>query len=263
MPNLSWPVLVLLSLLLVGGPTSDASAAEPQARAAPNNLQAIDYALLPAGGALIKVVFTQVLQASPGVVVNHHPINRIAFDFPDTVSAAGKQPIEVGQRGLRSIQVVQSGRRTRLVLNLDRPFVFETTLEGKELLITLRRPHSGAARDAMRWSDEAVPDVPRHGLREVGFQRGETGEGMIFVEVSDATVPIEVRRQGNTLVVDFLHAQLPRRLVRRLDVQDFGTSIRAIETYPLGGHARMMVELADAGEITVYQVNRQLILAPH
>lgn len=261
MPNLSWPVLVLLCLLLVGVPTGDASAAEP--RAATNSLQAIDYALLPAGGALIKVVFTQALQAPPGVVVNHHPINRIAFDFPDTVSAAGKQPTEVGQRGLRSIQVVQSGRRTRLVLNLDRPFVFETTLEGKELLITLRRPHSGAARDAMRWSHDPAPDVPWHELREVGFQHGETGEGRIFVEVSDATVPIEVRRQGNTLIVDFLHARVPPRLVRWLDVQDFGTPIRAIETYPVGGHARMMVELSGAGEIAVYQVNRQLILTPH
>lgn len=263
MPKLVGPILVLLWLLLVGVPTGDAPAAEPPPRAAANSLQAIDYALLPGGGALIKVVFTQSLQAPPGVMVNHHPINRIAFDFPDTVSAAGREPIEVGQRGLRSIQVVQSGRRTRLVLNLDRPFVFETSLEGKELLITLRRPQSGAARDAMRWSDETVPVALRYGLREVGFQRGDAGEGRIFVEVSDAAVPIEVRRQGNTLVVDFLHAQLPPRLVRRLDVQDFGTSIRAIETYPMGGHARMMVELAGAGEIAVYQVNRQLILAPH
>lgn len=258
-----WPVLFLLCLLLAGVPTGEASAAEPQPRAAANSLQAIDYALLPAGGALIKVVFTQALQAPPGVVVNHHPINRIAYDFPDTVSAAGKQPIEVGQRGLRSIQVVQSGRRTRLVLNLDRRFVFETTLEGKELLITLRRPHSGAARDAMRWSNDTVPEVPRHGLREVGFQRGEAGEGRIFVEISEASMPIEVRRRGNTLIVDFLHAQVPPQLVRRLDVQDFGTPIKAIETYPLGGHARMMVELAGAGEIAVYQVNRQLILTPH
>ena len=263
MLNPGWPVLVLLRLLLVAVPTGAACAAEPTPRTGPNSLQAVDYALLPAGGALIRVVFTQALQAPPGVMVNHHPNNRIAFDFPDTVSTAGKQPIEVGQRGLRSIQVVQAGTRTRLVLNLDRPFVYETTLEGKELLITLRRLQPGAARDAMRWSDDTVQDVPRHGLREVGFQRGATGEGRIFVEITEPTVPIEVRRQGNTLIVDFLHAQLPPQLVRRLDVQDFGTPVRAIETYPLGGHVRMMVELAGAEEIAVYQVNRQLILAPH
>ena len=219
MLNPGWPVLGLLWLLLAAGPAGAASAAEPQPRAATNSLQAVDYALLPAGGALIRVVFAQPLQAPPGVVVNHHPVNRIAFDFPDTVSAAGRQPIEVGQRGLRSIRVVQGGTRTRLVLKLDRPFVFETSLEGKELLITLRRPPSGAVRDAMRGSDDSVADLPRHALREVGFQRGVTGEGRIFVEVSHATAPIEVRRQGNTLMVDFLHAQLPPQLARRLDVQ--------------------------------------------
>lgn len=256
-----WPFVILLCSI-AGVPLGDASAAEGQPPAGPNNLQAIDYALLPAGGALVKVVFTQPLTAQPGVVVNHHPTNRIAFDFPDTVSAAGKQPIEVAQRGLRSIRVVQSGTRTRLVVNLDRPFGFETTLQGKELLITLRRPYSGAARDTMRWSHDPAPNLPRHGLHEVGFQRGEAGEGRIFVEVSDATMPIEVRRQGNTLIVDFLDAQLPPRLARRLDVQDFGTSIRALETFPLGGHARMTVELAGAGEIAVYQVNRRFVLAP-
>ena len=114
--------LVLLWLLLAAAPTGAACAAEPQPRIATNSLQAVDYALLPGGAALIKVVFTQPLQAPPGWVVHHHPINRIAFDFPDTVSAAGKQPIEVGPRGLRSIRVVQVGTRTRLVLKLDRPF---------------------------------------------------------------------------------------------------------------------------------------------
>lgn len=262
MLNSRWRFLVLLCLI-AGVPQGDAYAADGPPPAGPNNLQAVDYALLPGGGALVKVVFTQSLQVPPGVIVNHHPSNRIAFDFPDTVSAAGKQPIQVGQRGLRSIQVVQSGRRTRLVLNLDRPFVFETSLEGKELLITLRRPQSDAARDAMRWSDETVPVALRYGLREIDFQRGDAGEGRIFVEISDATVPIEVRRQGNTLVVDFLHAQLPPRLVRRLDIQDFGTPIRMIDTYPLGRHARMKVELAGAADISVYQFNRRLVLTPH
>jgi len=261
MRNPGWPFLVLLCLI-AGVPQGDASAAEGQPPAGPNNLQAVDYAALPAGGALVKVVFTQPLKVQPGLLVSHHPGNSISFDFPNTVSEAGRQPIEVAQRGLRSIQVVQSGTRTRLVLNLDRPLIFETTLHGSELLITLRRPISGAARDAPRWPDGASPDVPRHGLREVEFQRGDSGEGRIVVEVSDAAVAVEVRRQGNTLIVDFLDARVAPQLVRRLDLQDFGTPILKIDTYPLGSHARLQVELAGAGEMSVYQFNRRLVLAP-
>lgn len=240
MLNPRWPILVLLGFLLAGAPPRDASAAEQPAGAPTNTLQAVDYAILPGGGALVRVVFTETLGAPPGVIVNHYPIHLIAFDFPGTVSAARMQPIEINQRGLRSIQVVQSGSRTRLVLNLDRAFVFETTLEGKVLLITLRRSDSSAARGTL-------PDIPRHGLREVGFQRGESGDGRIVVEVTDASVAVEVHRLGNTLVVDFLHARIPSQLVRRLDVRDFGTLIWTIDTYPLGSHARLRVELAGAG----------------
>ena len=50
---------------------------------------------------------------------------------------------------------------------------------------------------------------------------------------------------------------------RTLSVQYFATPIRTIETYSVGGHARMTVELAGAREIAVYQVNRQIILSPH
>ena len=132
-----WLALVLLSL--TAGMPQGSVAADAPSPSGQNNLQAIDYALLPAGGALVKAVFTRPLPAPPGVLVNHHPTHRIAFDFPDTVSAAAKQPIEVAPRGLRSIQVVQSGTRLRLVLNLDRPHHFETKLQGRELIITLRR----------------------------------------------------------------------------------------------------------------------------
>jgi len=263
MVNPGSAVLGLIWALFFGLAAGGALAAESQQRTAVNSLQAVDYALLPAGGILVKVVFRDDLKAPPTVLVNHHPVFRISLDFADTVSAAGKQPFEVGQGGLRSFQVAQAGTRTRLVLNLDRPFTHETVVKGNELLITLQRRQSSAAGDVTGWSQPAVPDVPQRTLRDVAFHPGAAGAGRIVIEVSHATVPVEVRRQGNTLIVDFLHAQLPRELVRRLDVQDFGTPIRAIETYRLGGHTRMTVELAGAEDIAVYQVNRQFILSSH
>lgn len=261
MPNPGWLVFVPLCVLLVGVPAGRAPAADPEQRAPLNNIQAVDYALLPAGGFLIKVVFTQELKSPPPVLVTHHPVYRMAFDFPDTVSAAGKQPVEVGQRGLRSFQLAQAGNRTRLVLNLDRPFIFETTLKGKELLITLRRRDSVDARDVTRWFSEAALDAPRHGLREVAFQRGESGEGRILVELSDPATQVEIRQQGKTLIVDFFDTALPPRMEQRLDVQDFGTPIRAVETYRLGNGARMKIELEGAGEYSAFQVSRQLVVS--
>ncbi len=251
-------VQVVLCAVFIGAPC----AALSQERAATNTLQAVDYALLPAGALLVKVTFRDRLKSPPPVLVSHHPTFRISLDFTETVSAASKQPFEVGQGGLRSFQVAQTGTRTRLVLNLDRPFTYEMALKGNELLITLQRPARSSAAGIPGWSQPAVPDASHGSLREVAFQPGAAGAGRVLIEVSHASVPVDVRRQGNTLFLDFLHAQLPRELARRLDVQDFGTPIRAIETYPVGGNARIAVELAGAGEVAVYQLDRRFILAP-
>jgi type IV pilus assembly protein PilQ len=150
MPLAGW--LVLLSLV-AGAPLRAASAAEAQPQDAPNELQAVDYALLPAGAALVRLTFARPAEAPPNVLVNHNPIYRITFDFPDTVSVTGKRLIEVAPRGLRNIQLVQSGTRTRVILNLDRPFAFDTVLRGTILLITLRRPHWGVARSTRECLD--------------------------------------------------------------------------------------------------------------
>jgi type IV pilus assembly protein PilQ len=260
MPFASW---VVLFGLIAGAPLVAASAARAQSQDAPNELQAVDYALLPAGAALVRLTFARPAEAPPNVLVNHYPIYRITFDFPDTVSALGKRLIEVSPRGLRTIQLVQSGTRTRVVLNLDRPFIFDTVLRGTVLLITLRRPNWGVARPEGEWQDGLAAGPFPHALREVGFERGEAGEGRIFVEVSDAAVPVEIHRQANNVVVEFLHTLVPRSLVRRLDAQDFGTPISRIDTYPVAGNARIAVEVTGAADVSVFQFNRRLFLIPH
>jgi type IV pilus assembly protein PilQ len=131
---------VVLCAMLIAVPRVAAA----QERPLPNTLQAVEYALLPAGALMIKVSFRDGLKVLPPVIVTHHPVFRISLDFADTVSAAGKQPFDVGQGGLRSYQVAQTGTRTRLVLNLDRPFTHEMTLKGNELLISLQRRQPSA-----------------------------------------------------------------------------------------------------------------------
>jgi len=104
MPRATWPTVVLLGVI-AGMPAGGAVAAEAPPSAGPNTLQAIDYALLPAGGALVKAVFARPLPAPPSLLVNHYPSHRIALDFPDTVSAAGESWVVV------EVSVYQFSRR--------------------------------------------------------------------------------------------------------------------------------------------------------
>src|SRR5260370_41191529 len=62
---------------------------------------------------------------------------RIAFDFPDTTNGLGRNSQDIGEAGLRSVNVVQAGEGTRLVLNLRNMGPYEAQIEGSSPLITL------------------------------------------------------------------------------------------------------------------------------
>lgn len=255
-----WLIPVLVGLSLSIGARQVAQA-QPQ-QSVLNSVQSLDYAVLPGGKTLVRLTFKNDIKEPPSILASHHPTAHITLDFAGTASMVTKDPLEINQRGLRSLQVIQTGTRTRLVISLVSPHVYETVSKGKELLITLQRPASAASSAGGGQFAAAAPDGPRHGVREVIFQRGDTGEGRIIVELSGTAVPIDVRQQGKTLIVDFLDATLPTQMERRLDVQDFGTAIRAIETHRLGSNVRMKIELEGAGEYSAYQLSRQFIVAP-
>jgi type IV pilus assembly protein PilQ len=227
-----------------------------------NSVQVLEYAILPGGKIIIKLVFKHELTAPPAVFASYHPTARIVLDFADTASETGKDLLEVGRFGLRSLQLVQAGTRTRMVINLARPVGYETAVKGKELLITLQPAQAATRSDIPGRFSGATLDAPRHSVREVGFERGENGAGRVIVELSNTTTPIDIRQQGKTLIVDFLDSALPRQMERRLDVRDFGTAVKAIESYRLGNHVRVKIELERAGEYSAYQVSRQLVVSP-
>lgn len=130
---------VLCAAFLAAGTIRDAVPAEA-GEATFNSVQGVDYALQPGGRIAIKVVFQHELNEPPVVFKSFHPKTQIVLGFADTVSALPKNPVRVGQRELISLQVVQSGTRTRLIIGLLRPMIQKFDVSGNELLVTLRRP---------------------------------------------------------------------------------------------------------------------------
>jgi type IV pilus assembly protein PilQ len=62
---------------------------------------------------------------------------RIAIDLPGVGNAMGKSSVEVNQGNLRSVNVAQSGERSRIVLNLKQPSNYRAELQGKMLVLVL------------------------------------------------------------------------------------------------------------------------------
>ncbi len=225
-----------------------------------NAVQSVDTTTLPGGKVVVRVTLKNALTATPaGFTVGNPP--RIALDLPDTGNAMGRNTVEANLGPLSSVNVVQAGTRTRLVLNLNKSVEYDARIEGKTLLVALGDVGVGSAPvNASPRFAEAAPGVARHSIRDVDFRRGGTGEARIVTTLSDAQTGINIRQQSNGVVVDFIGTELPKALQRRLDVADFGTPVQVVETYTLGDNTRMVIQPKGGWEYSAYQTDNSFIV---
>ncbi|MCU0921770.1 MAG: type IV pilus secretin PilQ [Burkholderiaceae bacterium] len=232
--------------------------ATPLAAFAQNMIQSITTSQ-QAGTDVVRVELSEPLAAVPGGFSVQAP-PRVAIDLPGVGNGLGKNSVELNQGNLRSANVAQSGERTRLVLNLRQAASYRVELQGKSMIVLLDSAGPVAASTgaptqfAPAQNDQPLP------LRDVDFRRGGDGAGRIVVDLSSTQVGVDIRQQGQNLVVEFLRSSLPDKLRRRLDVADFGTPVQAVSTFQSGDRVRMVVEPKGSWEHSAYQTDNQFVL---
>ena len=225
-----------------------------------NAVQSVETTTQPGGKVVVRVKLKNALTATPaGFTVGNPP--RIALDLPDTGNALGRNTVEANLGPLTSVNVVQAGTRSRLVLNLNKSVEYDTQIEGNSLLISLGDTGAGAAsvNTNPRFA-EAAPGAAAHSIRNVDFRRGVAGEARVVTTLSDSQAGINIRQQSGGVVVDFIGTDLPKSLQRRMDVADFGTPVQIIETYKLGENTRMVIQPKGGWEYSAYQTDNNFIV---
>ena len=228
---------------------------------AQNSIEAINVSGQQGGATVVEVTLKAAPTATPaGFAVNNPP--RIALDFQNTANGLGKTVQEVGEGDVRRVNIVQAGSRSRIVLEMARPLAYATRIEGNKVLITLSGTATADASPtaaAQTFAPVAASDG-KHALRDVDFRRGRAGEGRVVVDLSDNQVGIDVRTQGRSLIVDFLNTEVPKNLVRKLDVLDFGTPVDVIETFSQGNNTRLVITPHGAWEHSAFQTEKRFII---
>jgi type IV pilus assembly protein PilQ len=234
---------------------------------AQNTIQSITSSQ-QAGTEVVRVELSEALTAVPnGFSVQAPP--RIAIDLPGVTNGMGRSNVEINQGNLRSANVAQAGDRTRLVLNLKQASGYRAQVQGKVLLLILDTAgpavETAAAPAAGNAPSQAVTfAAPQNSaslpLRDIDFRRGQDGAGRVIVNLPSTQVGVDIRQQGQTLVVEFLRSSLPDTLRRRLDVTDFGTPVRTVSTFQSGDRVRMVVEPTGSWEHSAYQSDNQFVL---
>ena len=247
------PALVMAGALLA---TQFAWANDP---AATNSIQALEVSS-NAGKLTVKMSLAKPVTADPVSFALSNP-PRIALDFADTSNALGKNVQEVGQGGLKSIRFGQSGTRTRVVFNMAATPSYVTRVKGNTVEVVM---DSGAETTSTGGESDKVSfakgERAPHSIRDVHFQRGRDGEAKVIVDLSDNKTGIDLRRQGNKILVDFLDTQLPPALERRYDVTDFGTMVDGFVVEAEGSTTRLTIAPKGRWEQSAYQADNRFII---
>jgi len=211
------------------------------------------------GAEVIRIDLAKPLTAVPAGFAVQTPA-RIALDFPGVTNAIGRSAIEVNQGNLRSVNVVQAGERSRVVLNLKQATAYKTEIQGKSLLVVLE-PVAGTAlatSTATVFAENRNRDTLP--LRDVDFRLGADSTGRVIVDLPNNQVGVDVKQQGKNLVVEFTKSTLPEGLRRRLDVGDFGTPVQLITSQQSGDRVRMTIEAKGDWEHSAYQSENQFVV---
>lgn len=215
------------------------------------------------GAEVVRIETREPLAGVPTGFTVQSPA-RISLDFPGTINSIGRGVVEINQGNMRSANVVQAGDRTRVVINLKQPASYQASIDGKTLVVVMERSDSGVAK-SVAVADGASSFAPSQNnevvaLKDIDFRRGAEASGRIIVDLDSNQVGVDIRQQGQGLVVDFLKSSLPEGLRRRLDVSDFGTPVQMITTTQAGDRVRMVVTPRGNWEHSAYQSDNQFVL---
>ncbi len=211
------------------------------------------------GVEVVRIDFAQPLASVPNGFTIQAPA-RIALDVPGATNAMGRSSIELNQGNLRSINVVTAGNRTRLVLNLKAPTGYKAQVQGKSLLVSLEPVAVASGPSAAQTAFAESRNADTQPIKDLDFRRGPDAAGRVMVELPSNQVGVDIKQQGQQLVVEFLKSSLPEGLRRRLDVSDFGTPVQTVTTFQAGDRVRVVIEPKGQWEHSAYQSDTQFVV---
>tara|TARA_B110000879_G_scaffold202434_1_gene278799 strand:+ start:60 stop:2252 length:2193 start_codon:yes stop_codon:yes gene_type:complete len=225
-------------------------------------LQDISFNSVPGGKFQIKMEFDET--PPEPTAYNIEKPARIAIDLPGVQSSLAQKKYTLSYGNAQSVVVLETPDRTRVVINLVELSPYITTIEGNALLIEVGNaevldPYKDAepaiGQQVLEKNDYAV------GITHIDFQRGESGEGNVVIELSDDQVEVDVRLEGKKIRIELSDASVPSQLQRHYDVTDFATPVSAFDVEQEGSNTSIMIDPQGEYDYLAYQTDNVYVLS--
>ncbi|WP_297187514.1 type IV pilus secretin PilQ family protein [uncultured Porticoccus sp.] len=228
-------------------------------------LEDISFATLPGGRFEVRMDFSDTPPAPEGYTIDNPA--RIVLDLPSVASALDQKKYALSFENARSAVVLGTSDRTRVILNMLKMAPYETRVDGNSIVL-LVGASDGVARSTIRKTSivgaaatEDRTSAPTYSIEGIDFRRGEEGEGLVVIELSNPATSIDISQSGGDVKLRFFRTMLPESLDRRLDVVDFATPVKEIDASFDGSTSTVLIDAVGEYDYMAYQTDDQYIVS--
>jgi len=232
--------------------------------AAPVVIEDIAFTAQPGAQLEVRLTFSEPPSADIESYTIEEPA-RIVLDFPDTRSGLEQKRFSLSQANATSVMVLESGDRTRMIVNLVDLVPFESSVSGRQLTLMIgqdggQAAASSAAADILRNDANRVERVVSE-ITDLAFQRSPEGEGLLILSLTNPSVDTSIFSEGGDITLQFLNTNIREALIRRFDVTDFATPVQGIEVSTTERGTKLKLRADGLYDYLAYQTGDEYILA--
>ena len=232
--------------------------------AAPVMIEDITFTAQPGAQLEVRLTFNEPPSADIESYTIEEPA-RIVFDFPDTKSGLEQKRFSLSKANTTSVMVLESGDRTRMIVNLVDLVPFESAVSGRQLTLMIGQEGgqamaSSAATDILRNDANRVERVVSE-ITDLAFQRSPDGEGLLILSLTNPSVDASIFSEGGDIALQFLNTNIREALIRRFDVTDFATPVQGIEVSTTERGTKLKLRADGLYDYLAYQTGNEYILA--
>jgi len=228
-------------------------------------LEDISFATLPGDRFEVQMSFSGTPPNPEGYTIENPA--RIVLDMPGVESALAQKKHVLSFENARSAVVLGTSDRTRLIINMLAMTPYETSMEGNVLKVIVGGEDGPSVIQQRSTYVEATSTAEdrtnkaEYSIKNIDFARGEQGEGLVSIELSDPSVSVDVSQLGKGIKLSFFRTSLPESLDRRLDVVDFATPVKEIDTSHDGSTTIVTVDAVGEYDYMAYQTDNHYVVS--
>ena len=190
---------------------------------------------------------------------------RIAVDFLGTSSSLDQKRYSLPYGNANKAVVLESGDRTRLVVELVKLVPYETRVEGNSLFLIVGQEgneYLKSTSDPLQVSAGVVEVIDAVSeIRDLQFQRTGDGEGKLTLELTNPKVDVNVFSEGGEVNVQFIDTTVAQRLMRRFDVTDFATPVDSVDVNTTVRGVTLVLKTTGDFDYLAYQADNQYVIS--